>query len=182
MTCGDGVTLLNLPLTPWVWAPLLIAFGLSVIAGAYGLAGSGNDRTIGDSFFAGPGLTNSGALSTILALIPLLLSGEVRRDVPSASLLGAATLLFALTTFLGQWLYASVAAAPRVKDGELIKITVPPVLIAVQNVIITCLIVGAGCFLVFVVITPLLGPLHEVAKSNNKVTILECTDDGCRRR
>lgn len=159
-----------------------MALGLSVIAATYAFAGGGKSRTIGDSFFAGPGLTNSGAVSTILSLIPLLLSAEVRRDVPSASLLGAATLLFALTTFLGLWLYASVAAAPRVKDGELIKITVQPLLIGVQNIIITCLIVGAGCFLVFVLVTPMLGPTREPTKSGNRVTILECTDDGCRRR
>jgi len=171
-----------LPPTPWAWSPLLIAFFASLIAAGYGYAKGEKEQTVGESFFAGPGLTNSGAISTILALIPLLISPEVRRDTPSASLLGAATLLFALATFLGQWLYASVAAAPRTQDGDLVKITVPPRLIAVQNVIITCLIVGAGCFLVFVLTTPMLGPPREAAKSNNTVTILECTNDGCRRR
>jgi hypothetical protein len=49
-------------------------------------------------------------------------------------------------------------------------------------VVVTFLIIGAGCFVVFVLVTPALGPSPEVSKSNSKVTILECTNDGCRRR
>ncbi|MDR3525595.1 MAG: hypothetical protein P4L66_16005 [Acetobacteraceae bacterium] len=154
---------------------------MSVLAACYGLkSGSGRTRTVSAGFFEGPGLTNSGAVSTVLSLIPLLLSADVRSEPKSVSLLGAATLVFALSTFLGLWLYGGVAAAPHATEGGVIKVTIPRRLIVVQNVIMSCLIVGAGCFLVFLLVTHSLVPPD--AKSNSKVTILECTDDNCRRR
>jgi hypothetical protein len=172
----------NLPSTPWVWTPLILALVASAIAAGYAFRQGAKEQPVGESFFQGPGAANAGAVSTVLTLVPLLLSPEVRRDAPSASLLGAATLLFAVATFFGLWLYGGVAAAARKKEGDIVKVTVKPYLIAVQSVVVTFLIVGAGCFVVFVLVTPALGPSHDVAKSNSKVTILECTDDGCRRR
>lgn len=184
--CSDqrypGAAVLNLLCNSWASTPLLIAVVVSFIAVCFGLQGGRGTRTVSGSFFEGPGLSNSAAVSTVISLLPLLLSGEVRRDPTSASLLGAATLLFAVTTFLGIWLYGGVAAAPHTKEGDLVKVTIPLYLIVVQNVIMSCLIVGAGCFLVFVLVTPILRPQPLAAKSNNSITILECTDVGCRRR
>lgn len=175
--------MLNLPSTPWLWTPLIAAVLVSVLACLFAYsekATKAAPRIIARSFFEGPALTNSGAISTVLSMIPLLLSQDVRADPASASLLGAATLLFAITTFLGFWLYSAVAAAKRV-EPDLVSLPSNR-LIAVQGVVIYCMIVAAACFVAFILVTPLLKSVPGPEPKLPATFLLECSDAGCKPR
>jgi len=170
--------MINLVCTPWAWVPLILAVIISVIAVLFANAEPASPdapRIVNVRFFQGPALTNSGAVSTVLAMLPILLSSDVREDTVSASLLGAATLLFSITTFLSVWLYSTVPAQKQ--SGDALTLT-SNLLIIVQGVVVSCMLVAASCFVVFLLVTPLLGQARGHAPAP-KVVILKCTHSGC---
>lgn len=171
--------MIYLPVSLWAWAPLGLAALMSLLAASFAWAKPASvtsPRVIYRRFFEGPGLTNSGTVATFLSMLPILLSSEVREDIASASLLGAATLLFSLTTLLGLWLYSTVAAR-KVRKGQTLQLTSNH-LIAVQGVIISCMMVAVGCFIAFILITPLLGARPSPAPTPSAVH-LKCDRRGC---
>ncbi len=141
--------------SPWAWVPLVVALVMCGGSTFYAKPATATTGTkVSKKFFEGPGLTNSGAVSTVLSLLPLLLSDVVRGDPASTALLGVATLLFAFSTLLGVWLYSTVAA--RIDEND--KLAFDWRLNAIQGIIVWCMVVAAGCFLAFILFTPLLKP------------------------
>ncbi len=172
--------MINLTATPWSWVPLCLAVVLSALAAWFANqtpASRAGPRVLNIRFFQGPALTNSSAVSTVLSMLPILLSSDVREDTVSSSLLGVATLLFSLTTFLSVWLYSTVPAQKQ--SGEAISLD-SNLLVIVQSIVVSCMLVAAGCFVVFLLVTPLLGQARDHAGSGApKVVFLKCTGAGC---
>ena len=161
----------------WAWGPLAIAAFISVVATLFALRGKKKNSHVPRSFFFnGPAFSNAGAASTLLALLPLMISEEVRADPVSASLLAAASLLFSAATFTGFWLYSTINAQP-VEANDMIVLK-RPAWAAAQATVISLLIVGAGCFVAFVMFTNILGP-SSVAADGGTI-LLECGDGGCK--
>ncbi|HEX3885850.1 MAG TPA: hypothetical protein VHW05_00025 [Phenylobacterium sp.] len=171
--------MLHLERSLWSWVPLGLALLMSLgaaVAATLKPASAQAPREVDKRFFEGPGLANSGAVSTVLAMLPLLLSAEVRQDNASASLLGVATLLFSITTFLGLWLYSAVAAQAVRRDGKMLLASNR--LIVIQGVVVSCMIVAVGCFIAFILVTPLLGQKRG-AQATPAAVFLKCSASGC---
>jgi hypothetical protein len=142
---------------PWFWAPLAGGIGLAVLVAIYAHAHNKSrcPLNVRESFFNGPARNWAGAGGTALTLLPILLSAEIRVDPTSASLLGAAALLFALSTVLGFRLYTSVHSLPK-PDDKSVRITSPR-LIVEQGIVYTLIITALVCVVLFLFYSPVLG-------------------------
>lgn len=185
-------------MSSWGFTPLAIAALLTLVSALYSArskpepaapaaqtggkpakAAAAKPLRVDKSFFEGPGLTNAGAVSTVLSLLPLLVAEEVSADPIGAPLLAAASLLFALSTFFGLWLYSMVATHPL--DGGSHTEGQARFLIGLQAAIVGWMVVGAGCFVVFIVASPALSPQPPDARpAPAAAMVLQCDAKGCK--
>lgn len=141
--------------TGWAWWPISAAALLSAVFFILGLHyNRARPLRLKKTYFEGPAFANASTISTLLAILPILLSDEIRADTVSASLLGVAALLFTVSTFLSLWLYTTVLA--KEETNGLITLD-SALLVGLQGIIIACMMVAVLCFMTFIFATRVLG-------------------------
>lgn len=146
----------------WFWGTLLVGMALSLASAvaAYTYNKNKGKRDINETYFSGPAKSHLTSLGIGIPLAPILLSEEVQVDVPSLCLLSASALLMLFASALGLWLYSVVQALPRPRNGA---VTInSPVLIAAQGVILSWLLTAIIAIIVFLFVSPILGPVDKL--------------------
>ena len=139
---------------PWFAAPILLALALSVVSiiAAYVYNKGGCPKNINQTYFEGPAKRHLASLGIGVPLAPILLSDEVRADMPSMGLLSASTLLLLAASLVGLWLYSVVQALPKPEEGAVTIASPRPV--AVQGVILSLMATAIMAIIVFALVTP----------------------------
>lgn len=150
--------------SPWFWVPIAVGVGLAFISAvaAYVYNHEKGQRPVHQDFFQGPVRNGASAAGTVIALLPIILSEDIRGDEISGSLLAATTILFLASMLIGLWLYTCIAALRKPNPNS---VEVTWFWIAIQGVIFSFQALAVASLIAFVLFSPILSSAYKGPES-----------------